>query len=181
MAWRFEKNKQTIKPHKVSCYTVRRYVEQGQGHMDHSTSTSKMYRCMSSAARFASLAASLSVTLSAQALPTANPASPDPLDANASVPTLSYESSFAQYRRLGEEKPASWRNANDTVARIGGWRVYAREAQQPDPLPPNAPAATPAVEPPSDAPPAAKSVPVPTRLPMPAAQGGHITPWRPAT
>ena len=37
-----------------------------------------------------------------------------------------------QYRRLGDETHP-WREANDTVNRIGGWRVYAREAQQPDP------------------------------------------------
>lgn len=60
----------------------------------------------------------------------------DPLDASASVPALSYRSSFARYRGLVDDKPLSWREANETVARIGGWRVYAREAQQPEaPLP----------------------------------------------
>ena len=83
------------------------------------------------------------------------------------MPTLSYESSFARYRLLGDEKPASWRDANDTVTRIGGWRVYAREAQQPDPAPATAPA--PAAGP-ADAPPAAKPTP------MPAGHGGHKTP-----
>jgi hypothetical protein len=107
----------------------------------------------------------LAAALTTQAQPAAPAAKPDPLDPQASVPALSYESSFSRYRRLEEKKPISWREANDRVARIGGWRVYAREAQQPDP----APAAKPA-----GSTPAAK----PTELatPMPAAHGGHKTP-----
>ena len=85
------------------------------------------------ALRSALLAASLLTTLTAQAQPAAKAVRLDPLDATASVPALSYVSSFSQYRLLGDEKPVSWRDANDTVTRIGGWRVYAREAQQPDP------------------------------------------------
>jgi len=53
---------------------------------------------------------------------------PDPLNAQASVPPLVHESAFTQYRRLTDVPVGSWRDANDTVARIGGWRVYAREA-----------------------------------------------------
>lgn len=59
---------------------------------------------------------------------------PDPLDSQATVPKGVYTSSFAAYRRLGEDKPLSWREANDTVTRIGGWRVYTREAQQAEPV-----------------------------------------------
>ena len=118
------------------------------------------------------LAAALFALLTAaQAQPTAKAARPDPLDPKASVTTLRYESSFARYRLLGEEKPVSWRDANDTVTRIGGWRVYAREAQQPDPAPIPAPVSAPAVKP-TDTPPAAKPMP----MPMPAGHGGHKTP-----
>ncbi len=124
---------------------------------------------MPRAVHSALLAASLLATLTAQAQPAAKAARPDPLDPKAAVPTLSYESSFAQYRRLGDEKPASWRDANDTVTRIGGWRVYAREAQQPDPAPATAPASAPAAKP-ADTPPAAKPTP------MPAGHGGHKSP-----
>jgi hypothetical protein len=68
--------------------------------------------------------------------PTAAPATrSDPLGAKASVPALSYRSSFSRYRGLSDDKPLSWREANDAVARIGGWRVYAREAQQPEDSP----------------------------------------------
>ena len=107
-------------------------------------------------------AALLAFALAAQAQPTAGAAKPDPLDAKAGVPALIYESSFTHYRRLNDEKLVSWRDANDTVARIGGWRVYAREAQQPNPEPLSKPhhAAEPAQ----------------TTQPMPANHGGHKTP-----
>ena len=91
---------------------------------------------------------------------------PDPLDPKAQVPSVRYESSFAQFRRIGDEKPLAWREANDAVARIGGWRVYAREAQQPDAAAaekPSAPAQTPAQKPAT----------APATKPMPAGQSGH--------
>ncbi|BDI05350.1 hypothetical protein [Sphaerotilus microaerophilus] len=99
----------------------------------------------------------------AQPMPTVR--RPDPFDPQATVPALRYESATAPYRRLGDEKTLPWRDANDAVARIGGWRVYAREAQQADP-PTSAPPASarPASAPPSSAPPAAK----------PPGQGGHL-------
>ena len=58
---------------------------------------------------------------------------PDPLDATAPVPALSYRSSLTSYRAFGDDKPVPWKEANDTTARIGGWRAYAREARAPDP------------------------------------------------
>ena len=45
---------------------------------------------------------------------------------------LGYESVFARYKSYRDEKTGSWREANDTVERIGGWRAYAKEAQQPE-------------------------------------------------
>ena len=117
---------------------------------------------MPSAVQSALLAALLLATLTAQAQPAAKAARPDPLDPTASVPAPSYLSSFSQYRLLGDEKPVSWRDANDTVTRIGGWRAYAREAQQPDPAP-AAPAAPAAVS-------------NEKAKPMPAGHGGHKMP-----
>ena len=103
----------------------------------------------------------------AHAQPAGGPARPDPLDAKASIPALAYASPFSQYRRPGDEKLISWRDANDTVARIGGWRAYAREAQQPEPAPAaKPPAATPAATPSEMAKP----------MPMPQGHGGHKTP-----
>ena len=58
--------------------------------------------------------------------------SPDPLDPQARVPAVDYRSPIENYRRLGEDQRVPWREANETVNRIGGWRAYAREAQQPE-------------------------------------------------
>ena len=48
------------------------------------------------------------------------------------MPAVAYTSALSTYRRLGEDKRVPWTQANETVNRIGGWRSYAREAQQPD-------------------------------------------------
>lgn len=73
---------------------------------------------------------------------------------------LTYRSAFDTYQRLTDEKVGSWRDANDTVGRIGGWRAYAKEGQQAEPQgspgpattgtpssPARAPAAAPAANP----------------------------------
>lgn len=68
---------------------------------------------------------------------------------------LRFESTLSRYKPMTDQKLGSWREANDTVTRIGGWRTYLKEAQAPDvkattpgvaPDAPNAPAtpATPA-------------------------------------
>ena len=54
----------------------------------------------------------------------------DPLNPKAEVPALQHASALADYRRLADDKPVAWKEANDTVHRIGGWRAYAREASQ---------------------------------------------------
>ncbi|MDO9092727.1 MAG: hypothetical protein Q7U99_08860 [Rubrivivax sp.] len=94
------------------------------------------------------------------------PARPDPTDPKAQVPAVRYESAFAQFRRSGDDKPVAWREANDAVARIGGWRVYTRQAQQPDP----AAAEKPAVPAPV---PAQTPAPAPAAKPMPPGHSGH--------
>lgn len=65
----------------------------------------------------------------------------DPAAADAPVPPLRWQSPLAGFRALGDDKSIPWRQANDNVTAIGGWRAYAREAQQP------APAAQPAAKP----------------------------------
>ena len=57
-------------------------------------------------------------------------AAPDPADPNTAIPTMVYVSPFSDYRPLGEDKNTAWKDANDTVGKIGGWRAYAREAAQ---------------------------------------------------
>ena len=54
----------------------------------------------------------------------------DPTDARAPVPLVQYRSPFHDYRSFGDSVRTPWRQANDEVARIGGWRTYLREAQQ---------------------------------------------------
>ena len=56
---------------------------------------------------------------------------PDPLDSKAVLLPLVYRSAFQGYRPNAEAAPGVWKDANDDVARIGGWRAYAKEARQP--------------------------------------------------
>jgi hypothetical protein len=50
----------------------------------------------------------------------------------------SYRSAFTGYRGFGDLPVVSWREANDRVREIGGWKAYAREAQSPASEPPAA-------------------------------------------
>ena len=72
-------------------------------------------------------------------------AMPVPAPAPASSPApLSFDSVLSRYKPMTDQKLGSWREANDTVTRIGGWRTYLKEAQTPDVVPPtpaNAPSA----------------------------------------
>ena len=44
--------------------------------------------------------------------------------------SLGYKSPLADYRKFVEQPVGSWREANDNVGRIGGWRAYASESQE---------------------------------------------------
>lgn len=66
-------------------------------------------------------------------------------DAQAVTKPLTYRSPFAAYQADKIEEPRSWREVNDRVGSIGGWRVYAREAQAPQ-------STSPAIEKPTPAP-----------------------------
>lgn len=46
---------------------------------------------------------------------------------------LLYLSVFTHYQPFREQPVHSWQESNDNVGKIGGWRFYARDAQQPDP------------------------------------------------
>lgn len=93
-----------------------------------------------SAPTLAAAAAALSMALPSAAqspAPSSAPAAAfaakvDASDAKASVPPVTYRSAFAGYRQNTEEKVGSWKDANDKVGRIGGWRVYAKEAREPE-------------------------------------------------
>lgn len=71
------------------------------------------------------------VVLAAPELAFAQPmVRPDPADAKVSVPPTVYVSPLQQYRPLGDEQVTSWKAVNELVETIGGWRVYAKEAQE---------------------------------------------------
>ncbi len=75
-------------------------------------------------------AASPTATVTA---PTTTPAKP--MAAATKQPpkqALNHKSSFDNYRPYSDEKAANWKAANDEVGRIGGWRAYLKEAQEPD-------------------------------------------------
>jgi hypothetical protein len=67
-------------------------------------------------------------------------ASAAPGDLAAAMP-LQFESVLSRYKAMTDQKLGSWREANDTVTRIGGWRTYLKESQAPDVVTPTAPSA----------------------------------------
>jgi len=81
------------------------------------------------------LAASISAAVVAQTStpPPAARGMATKTDQKSAAPTTSYRSVFDDYVAPGEDKLVSWRDANALVKEIGGWRVYARESQQPTP------------------------------------------------
>lgn len=80
---------------------------------------------------------------------------PDPLNASVAVPTFTPPSAFTDYRRHADTRLRPWKDANDAVGRIGGWRAYAREASRPA----NAAPATPAAGETTGAPPTSHGAP----------------------
>ena len=65
----------------------------------------------------------------------------DPGDPKAAVPAAAYTSAFRRYRPNADAEVGAWRELNDHVGRIGGWRVYGREAS-PESASPAKPAGT---------------------------------------
>lgn len=81
-----------------------------------------IFRAMAVAVLIVSVAAAQSVTDTGTANSTKD----------QSLPVVQYKSAFSDYVPYTELKIESWRQANDTVAEIGGWRTYAKEAHQSD-------------------------------------------------
>lgn len=80
----------------------------------------------------------LAFTASIQAQPIAQPQVPahghtaQAVSASMKTAELTYRSVFERYQSFRDEKVGSWREANDTVTRVGGWREYLKEAQRPE-------------------------------------------------
>ena len=66
--------------------------------------------------------AALCATMLSQAFAQSAPSAPA-----ASAPLLEHKSAFEGYRSFAAEEIQPWRQSNDAVRDIGGWRVYARE------------------------------------------------------
>lgn len=76
------------------------------------------------------LLASVLITTGACAMAQSAAPAGEPAPSAAAL-ELTYRSTFDGYQRFADEKVGSWREANDTVGRIGGWRAYAKEASEP--------------------------------------------------
>ena len=74
------------------------------------------------------LASSLVWLVSAAHAQTAVPSTLPTLPTSPASPA-SYPSAFADYKPFSDEPIGNWKAANDEVARIGGWREYAKQAQ----------------------------------------------------
>lgn len=68
----------------------------------------------------------------AHAQPTLGAVATAPNTTTSIASTFQYHSIFTQYQLFNEQPVLPWREANDTVGKIGGWQFYAREASQPD-------------------------------------------------
>lgn len=77
------------------------------------------------------------VALLAVSVATAQPVVDSGFVQNTPTPSLTevqYKSAFSDYVPYSEQNIVNWRQANDLVGQIGGWRTYAKEAHQKDPI-----------------------------------------------
>lgn len=65
--------------------------------------------------------------LAAWALASALPVSAQHSSTTPAAVSLSHDSVLGRYKRFEEPPVLPWREANDTVGRIGGWKAYAQE------------------------------------------------------
>lgn len=65
--------------------------------------------------------------LAAWALASAVPAHAQDAATAPAAMGLSHDSVLGRYKRFEDPPVLPWREANDTVGRIGGWRAYAQE------------------------------------------------------
>lgn len=113
------------------------------------------------------------LVLATQAFLTAMAGAQTPPPPTPQAPSvLTYRSALDGYQSFTDEKLAPWKESNDNVGGIGGWRVYAKEAAERDAAP-NAASASAAS---AAKGPASVATPDPAAMPSkPAARpsGGH--------
>ena len=71
---------------------------------------------------------------------TNRPALPDSTASAVAASPTPLKSAFEGYQTYSDDKMTNWRVANDEVARIGGWREYAKQTQELDAKPVATPA-----------------------------------------
>ena len=71
----------------------------------------------------------IALTSSATLAATCFAQTPAPGNAAATSGAAPVRSAFEGYRAYNDEALSNWKAANENVARIGGWREYARQAQ----------------------------------------------------
>ena len=111
--------------------------------------------------------ASLSASLSYAA------AAPNPDVADSPTPPTQYKSPFKDYRPLGDDKRTPWRDANDEVGKIGGWREYLRESQEANKA---APETAPTSKELKAAPPTPSATPAPAPAKLPVSDNSKPNP-----
>ena len=77
----------------------------------------------------------LALTLLGTAVASEQDPSVNGSSAKSIAESLQYTSVFKNYQPYSEEEIIPWRQANATVQKIGGWKVYAKEAAQADVAP----------------------------------------------
>lgn len=75
-------------------------------------------------------AATLLLACTASFAQGASPASRNAGERTEAQTLPEYVSALRDFRRFSDEPVASWREANETVRRIGGWQAYSRESAQ---------------------------------------------------
>jgi hypothetical protein len=50
----------------------------------------------------------------------------------SSTVKLEFQSVYAKYQKFEAQDVSNWRNTNDVVEQIGGWRAYAKEVNRPE-------------------------------------------------
>lgn len=56
---------------------------------------------------------------------------PGPFTAPSTASPAIYQSALEGYQPYRDEKIKPWKESNDTVGKIGGWRAYAKEVAEP--------------------------------------------------
>ena len=91
--------------------------------------------CRLSAAALGVMLASASHAQPGPTAPAAASQASSPAPATPAAKSGAGASAFDGYKPYTDEPPGNWKAANDNVARIGGWREYAKQAQQLDNTP----------------------------------------------